>query len=230
LLFFLYIVGFIQQVIDFGSSCYEHQRVYTYIQSRFYRAPEVILGARYGLPIDMWSFGCILAELLTGYPLFPGEDEGDQLACIIETLGMPPSRLLDNAKRARNFVSSQGYPRYCTLSNNADGTIQLVGGRSRRGKYRGPPGSRNLASAALHDCEDRAFIDFLCRCLEFDPEVRMTPPEALRHAWLHNRRTGVPGTADNGSAFNAKYASGGSKNRLLDDSLLRSKLPHIGSM
>jgi len=45
------------KVIDFGSSCYEHQQLYTYIQSRFYRAPEVILGARYGLPIDIWSFG-----------------------------------------------------------------------------------------------------------------------------------------------------------------------------
>ena len=54
------------QVIDFGSSCYEHQRVYTYIQSRFYRAPEVILGAKYTMSIDMWSYGCILAELLTG--------------------------------------------------------------------------------------------------------------------------------------------------------------------
>lgn len=74
------------KVIDFGSSCYEHQRIYTYIQSRFYRAPEVILGARYGMPIDMWSLGCILAELLTGYPLLPGEDEGDQLACTIEVI------------------------------------------------------------------------------------------------------------------------------------------------
>lgn len=45
------------KVIDFGSSCYEHLRVYTYIQSRFYRAPEVILGAKYGMPIDMWSLG-----------------------------------------------------------------------------------------------------------------------------------------------------------------------------
>ena len=60
------------KVIDFGSSCFENQRIYTYIQSRFYRAPEVILGARYGMPIDMWSLGCILAELVTGYPLLPG--------------------------------------------------------------------------------------------------------------------------------------------------------------
>ncbi len=47
--------------------------MYTYIQSRFYRSPEVILGLPYEMAIDMWSLGCILAELLTGCPLFPGE-------------------------------------------------------------------------------------------------------------------------------------------------------------
>lgn len=72
------------KVIDVGSSCFENERIYTYIQSRFYRAPEIILGMSYGLPIDMWSFGCILAELYTGYPLFPGENEAEQLACIME--------------------------------------------------------------------------------------------------------------------------------------------------
>jgi len=96
------------KVIDYGSSCYEHQRIYTYIQSRFYRAPEVILGAKYGMPIDMWSLGCIIAELLTGYPLFPGEDEADLLACIIELIGMPPNKILEVSKRARNFISSKG--------------------------------------------------------------------------------------------------------------------------
>lgn len=49
------------KVIDYGSSCYEHQRIYTYIQSRFYRAPEVILGAKYGMPIDMWSLGKLIS-------------------------------------------------------------------------------------------------------------------------------------------------------------------------
>lgn len=47
--------------------------MYTYIQSRFYRSPEVILGMNYHMAIDMWSLGCILAEMYTGVPLFPGE-------------------------------------------------------------------------------------------------------------------------------------------------------------
>ncbi|EDV29729.1 uncharacterized protein TRIADDRAFT_2504, partial [Trichoplax adhaerens] len=174
------------KVIDFGSSCFEHQRIYTYIQSRFYRAPEVILGNRYGMSIDMWSFGCILAELLTGYPLFPGEDEGDQLACIMELLGMPTTRLLETAKRGKNFISSKGHPRYCTVTNAPDGSVILSGGRSRRGKFRGPPKSKHLVDA-LKGCDDSLFLDFLSRCLEWDPAQRMTPPQALRHAWLRRR-------------------------------------------
>ncbi|RXN01399.1 hypothetical protein EOD39_6917 [Acipenser ruthenus] len=74
------------KVVDFGSSCYEQQRVYTYIQSRFYRSPEVILGHTYSMAIDMWSLGCILAELYTGSPLFPGENEVEQMACIMERM------------------------------------------------------------------------------------------------------------------------------------------------
>ncbi len=174
------------KVIDFGSSCYEHQRVYTYIQSRFYRAPEVILGGKYGMPIDIWSFGCILAELLTGYPLFPGEDEGDQLATMMEVLGMPPQKMLDNCKRQRMFFSSKGHPRFCTLTQNPDGTTSYSGGRSRRGKFRGPPESKEL-SRALRGCDDPLFLDFLQRCLEWDPATRMTPAQALRHGWLRRR-------------------------------------------
>jgi dual specificity tyrosine-phosphorylation-regulated kinase 2/3/4 len=77
------------KIIDFGSSCFENERVYTYIQSRFYRAPEVILGLPYSLPIDMWSFGCIMAELFIGYPLFPGENEQEQIQMFMEILGVP---------------------------------------------------------------------------------------------------------------------------------------------
>ncbi|XP_053321070.1 dual specificity tyrosine-phosphorylation-regulated kinase 2 [Spea bombifrons] len=171
------------KVIDFGSSCYDHQHLYTYIQSRFYRAPEVILGIRYGMPIDMWSLGCVLAELLTGCPLLPGEDESDQLSCMIELLGMPPQKLIDSSKRGKNFISSKGFPRYCTVSYLPNGAVVLNGSRSRRGRWRGPPGSRTLVSA-LKGCSDPLFLDFLARCLEWDSVSRMTPSQALQHPWL----------------------------------------------
>ena len=174
------------KVIDFGSSCYEHQRVYTYIQSRFYRAPEVILGGKYGTTIDMWSFGCILAELLTGSPLFAGEDEADQLACIIEVMGLPSQSLLETYKRSRNFFNSRGLPRYCTMSATPNGQFQLFGSRSNRGRFRGPPASREL-SKALKGCDDPVFVDFIRRCFEWDPAKRMTPSLALRHIWLRHR-------------------------------------------
>ncbi|XP_078732720.1 dual specificity tyrosine-phosphorylation-regulated kinase 2-like [Lampetra fluviatilis] len=197
------------KVIDFGSSCFEHQRVYTYIQSRFYRAPEVIMGARYGPPIDVWSLGCIVAELVTGRPLFAGEDEGDQLACIMEVLGMPAPALLERCKRARSFVDSRGHPRYCTASRRADGSVALGGGRSRRGRARGPPGSRALADA-LGGRADARLVDFLRRCVEWDPEARPTPRQALRHPWLRRRLPKTPDGAAERPAGTAAAASSSS--------------------
>ena len=79
-----------------------------------------------------------------------------------------------------------GYPRYCTVTTLPDGTTVLNGGRSRRGKPRGPPGSRELQTA-LKGCDDPMFLDFIRRCLEWDPVTRMTPNAALRHGWLRRR-------------------------------------------
>ncbi|CAK9294880.1 unnamed protein product [Gordionus sp. m RMFG-2023] len=174
------------KIIDFGSSCFENEIVYTYIQSRFYRAPEIILGCPYTVAIDMWSFGCILAELFTGYPIFPGESETDQLALIIEVLGAPPERVLEKSKRTKHFFTSKGFPRYCNTSQAADGSTILLGGRSKRGKLRGPPGSKDF-NTALKGCKDLLFADFLRKCLTWDPRTRITPPQALKHQWLRRR-------------------------------------------
>jgi len=219
------------KVIDFGSSCYEHQRIYTYIQSRFYRAPEVILGSRYGMSIDMWSFGCILAELLTGYPLMPGEDEGDQLACAIELVGMPPRRIIDTAKRSKNFFTSKGHPRYCQINTLSDGTTVLGPGRSRRGKLRAPPGHRDWVSA-LKGTEDALFTDFLRRCLEWDPALRLTPPQALRHSWLRRRLPKPPGGAPtqghrNSDTYNSSKDSSKKEGTPVTVSSTRTVLPKI---
>eukprot|EP01136_Pigoraptor_vietnamica_P038125 Opistho-1_new@106992 len=165
------------KVIDFGSSCFENERVYTYIQSRFYRSPEVILGQPYGTPIDMWSFGCILAELYTGYPLFPGENEVEQLACIMEILGVPSQRIIERSSRRKLFFDSNNLPRIVANSR----------GKKRR------PGSKDMYTALR--CTDHVFINFLERCLKWDPAERMTPEEALRHEWINEPRS------------NAAYAS-----------------------
>ena len=87
------------KIIDFGSSCFSDQRIYTYIQSRFYRAPEIILGIPYTTAIDMWSFGCILVELYTGIPIFPGESENEQLALIMQVFGIPSEQVLAQGTR-----------------------------------------------------------------------------------------------------------------------------------
>ncbi|XP_061513459.1 dual specificity tyrosine-phosphorylation-regulated kinase 4 isoform X2 [Anopheles gambiae] len=154
------------KVIDFGSSCFSDRTVYTYIQSRFYRSPEVILGYPYDKAIDMWSLGCILAELYTGYPLFPGENEVEQLACIMEILGVPSKEVFQLATRKRLFFDSRGVPRCITNSK----------GRKRK------PGSKTLSQALR--CNDTVFIDFVSKCLEWDPHKRMTPEQAARHEWL----------------------------------------------
>ena len=154
------------KVIDFGSSCLENEKVYTYIQSRFYRSPEVILGMTYGMPIDMWSIGCILAELLTGYPIFPGENEQEQLACIMEIFGPPDKNLIEKSTRKKLFFDSSGKPRLTVSSK----------GKRRR------PSSKTLQQALK--CDDEAFLDFIARCLRWDPERRLKPDEAIYHEFL----------------------------------------------
>ncbi|XP_072519312.1 dual specificity tyrosine-phosphorylation-regulated kinase 4 isoform X2 [Salminus brasiliensis] len=201
------------KVVDFGSSCYEQQRVYTYIQSRFYRSPEVILGHPYSMAIDMWSLGCILAELYTGYPLFPGESEVEQIACIMEVLGMPPNDFVQTASRRRLFFDSKGNPRNITNSK----------GKKRR------PNSKELASVLKTN--DPLFLDFIRRCLVWDPTKRMTPDEAMQHEWIHEGRLTrlrpktrpirKPGDSDNNyeytyrrSSTNRTVEKSGSEDRL----------------
>lgn len=162
------------KVIDFGSSCFENEKVYTYIQSRFYRSPEVILGMTYGMPIDMWSVGCILAELYTGVPIFPGENEQEQLACIMEVFGPPEKHLIDKSTRRKLFFDSMGKPRLTVSSK----------GKRRR------PSSRTLQQVLK--CDDESFLDFLTRCLRWDPDRRLKPDEAVRHEFITGQKVSIP--------------------------------------
>jgi len=169
------------KLIDFGSSCFEEERIYTYIQSRFYRAPEVMLGISYTSAIDIWSLGCIAVELWTGFPIFPGEYEGDQFNMIMEVCGVPPKEIIEAGCRSHTFFDHNLLP---ILVPNTKGRLRFPGTKSLQSKLR---------------TNDEKFVDFIRRCLEWDPRKRMTPQEALKHPWItdgtlqyllfHNQKT-----------------------------------------
>lgn len=66
-----------------------------YVSTRYYRAPEIMLTwQKYDVEVDVWSAGCIFAEMLTGRPLFPGKDHVNQFSIITELLGTPPDEVI----------------------------------------------------------------------------------------------------------------------------------------
>jgi dual specificity tyrosine-phosphorylation-regulated kinase 1 len=95
--------------------------MYSYIQSRFYRSPEVMLGLPYSVAIDVWSLGCILAEMHTGEPLFSGSDQFDQMQKIVKILGMVPNHMID---RAGEQQKNQFFERARTSSGLDEWTIR----------------------------------------------------------------------------------------------------------
>ncbi|RNF12195.1 putative protein kinase [Trypanosoma rangeli] len=113
------------RLIDFSSSFYVGASIYTYVQSRYYRAPEVIVGAGYGPPIDIWSTGCLLAELLLGLPLLPGSSDFHQLYLIEEMLGPLPSELLGRGKQTTDY--------YLVEPTESEGGISVSGGSTNTG-------------------------------------------------------------------------------------------------
>jgi dual specificity tyrosine-phosphorylation-regulated kinase 2/3/4 len=124
-----------------------------------------MFGMKYTPAIDMWSFGCIMAEMYRGYPLFPGKNEEELMGKIIEVLGSPPKELVLNCPRKQVFFDKYGSPLPYFDSKG----------------YLRPPASNPL-KRLLAGNDD--FVEFVYRCLDWDPEKRITPAEALLHDWI----------------------------------------------
>lgn len=127
-----------------------------YVATRWYRAPEIMLTMQhYTKAIDVWSVGCILAEMLGGAPLFPGKDYCDQLMLILEVLGSPTHEDYYSIKsqRARQYIQSL--------------------------PFRTPKSLRSLYPRANY-----LAIDLLTKMLTFSPERRITVEQALEHPYL----------------------------------------------
>ncbi|XP_022110758.1 dual specificity tyrosine-phosphorylation-regulated kinase 1A-like isoform X2 [Acanthaster planci] len=174
------------KIVDFGSSCQLGQRIYQYIQSRFYRSPEVLLGIPYDMAIDMWSLGCILVEMHTGEPLFSGSNEVDQMNKIIEVLGMPLPHIIDQAPKAHKyFIKSD---KVWVLKKTRDGKkYKSPGSRKLHdilGVESGGPGGRRAGELGHSVSDYLKFKDLILRMLEYDPAARIKPYNALQHSFF----------------------------------------------
>lgn len=178
------------KLVDFGNtmkvsetSYYSNARNFE-VQTLHYRAPELILGINFGKPIDVWSIGCIIAELLIGTPMFDVcTTPKELLHCIVQLLGPLPQAKYKNACYYNDYYDSSDVLRdYSTNEQLEDWPLHSYTDESFSVKYKYCQAYNNLKS--LLATEDRDLIDLMLGLLEIDPEERLTAKEALFHPFF----------------------------------------------
>ena len=172
------------KIIDFGSSCFQYEIMYSYIQSRFYRAPEVILDLGYNYEIDIWSLGCILCELYAGTPIFSGLDEMEQINYIMKFLGPPPNFFIEKSSKSEFFFDINNNEVYSELINSTN--FNNENKRKNIEEFFNNVINNNINSNNNDLTQFNNFIDFVCKCLEWNPKDRITPEEGLMHPFIIN--------------------------------------------
>uniref|UniRef100_A0A9L0I812 non-specific serine/threonine protein kinase n=1 Tax=Equus asinus TaxID=9793 RepID=A0A9L0I812_EQUAS len=185
------------KVIDFGSASHVSKAVCsTYLQSRYYRAPEIILGLPFCEAIDMWSLGCVIAELFLGWPLYPGASEYDQIRYISQTQGLPAEYLLSAGTKTTRFFNRDpnlGYPLW-RLKTPEEHELETGIKSKEARKYifnclddmaqvnmsTDLEGTDMLAEKA----DRREYIDLLKKMLTIDADKRITPLKTLNHQFV----------------------------------------------
>ncbi|KAI5438530.1 hypothetical protein KIW84_024316 [Lathyrus oleraceus] len=161
------------KIVDFGNACWDDKKFAEEIQTRQYRAPEVILKSGYSFSVDMWSFACIAFELATGDMLFApkvgkdySEDE-DHLALMMELLGKMPRKIATSGAQSKDYFDRHGDLK-----------------RIRRLKYW--PLDKLLIDRYKFSVNDaREFSEFLLPLFDFAPEKRPTARQCLQLPWLN---------------------------------------------
>ena len=158
------------KLADFGSCRGIHSRPpYTeYIATRWYRPPECLIAdGRYGAPMDVWGAGCVLFEITTKNPLFPGANEVDQLAKIHTIMGAPSEKLL------RRMVGNTNGGRGSALLQQ--GQAQLAAsGLKIHSERESPNGIIALMAGFSKECQD-----MVCAMVTYDPEERYVVTQAI---------------------------------------------------
>ncbi|KAL2860406.1 kinase-like protein [Aspergillus pseudodeflectus] len=177
----------ILKVCDLGSaSPASDNEITPYLVSRFYRAPEIILGIPYDYAIDMWSIGCTLFELYTGKILFTGRNNNQMLKSIMECRGKYPPKLLRRGSLAHlhfddmmNFHSQEEDRITGRIATRVLDFKKPTRDLKTRLLGKGPQKMTDSEAKELGH-----FVDLLDRCLSLNPEKRCTPAEALKHPFI----------------------------------------------
>jgi len=156
------------RLIDFGSATFDHEHHSTIVSTRHYRSPEVILELGWQQPCDVWSVGCIIFELYTGYTLFQTHDNREHLAMMERILGTIPYRMAKKSKKSKYFWHGR-------LDWDE---------RSFNGRYVKET-CKPLRRYLMGDSDEhRQLFDLIERMLEYDPQHRITMEEAIRHPFF----------------------------------------------
>jgi len=175
------------KLCDLGSASDASENDITpYLVSRFYRAPEIILGVPYDPALDVWSIGCTLYELYTGKILFPGRSNNQMLLLMMELKGRFNAKMIKKATFGDMYFDEQG-------GFESVETDRVTGANVVRKVHVSKP-SRDLrsrlmppSSVKMKDDEMKlllSFIDLLDKCLALDPSRRLMPKEALIHPFI----------------------------------------------
>ncbi|KAL6246986.1 U4/U6 small nuclear ribonucleoprotein prp4 [Rhinocladiella similis] len=175
------------KICDLGSaSPITENATAPYLVSRFYRAPEVILGIPYDFGVDMWSIGCTLFELYTGKVLFTGRNNNGMLKAIMDCRGKFPHKLLRRGALTYDYFDD--------LLNFRAQEIDKVTGRTlvrmidikpkpvKDLRSRLMPRDKRMNEQERKELE--LFTDLLDKCLDLRPEKRITPTDALKHPFI----------------------------------------------
>ena len=190
------------KLADFGSASFDGDNAITpYLVSRFYRAPEIMLGLPYSYPLDMWSLGCVLYELYTGAVAFPGGSNNSMLKLIADVKGPIPKKLVKRMNplfRERHFVedpSSKEWVFAVTAPDQVTGQpVRTVIRPSAQGTRDVGAALRGASAKDMADTDARKvslLADLLDKMWAVDPHHRISVADAMVHPFIKEPAPGA---------------------------------------